>query len=232
MAQTSNDKPSVTDKHLEKIREMITRAKNGDRTVLPMLRKFLDVNPKFWKKYGDMSLEVEHAWINRISGHDLVLRESLIRRVAQTRSELRGDASGPLENLLITQIIATQLQGEYADALSAQANNPALPRATFMLKRQESSARRHLASIRTLALIRRLLPRSLAHTGQSQTTASRWPGTAESCQSPGADRLKNYWRDGLNSNAALDNARRKHRATHGHVKPTRKTIQFPIGAKT
>jgi hypothetical protein len=146
---------------LESIRATVERAKQGDAEALPALREFLDTNPEWWRQYGDMGAEVEMAWIALICGADLVMRESLTRTVAHMKSELATESSTPLESLLISQIVSTWLQTQYADAASARMQHPSFPLASFMLRRQDSATRRYLAAIRALALVRRLLPQQV-----------------------------------------------------------------------
>src|SRR4051794_23214437 len=60
---------------------MLERARQGDETVLPQLREFLDTKPELWRRYGDLALHARQAWIGLIAGTDLALRESIARRV-------------------------------------------------------------------------------------------------------------------------------------------------------
>jgi hypothetical protein len=90
---------------------------------------------------------------------DLLFRESGERKINALRAELSGPNPSPLERLLVERVVATWLQAWYADASYAQAREqqttPAILRE--LMRRQESSQRRYLASIKQLATVRKLL---------------------------------------------------------------------------
>jgi hypothetical protein len=98
----------------------VRRAREGDRTVLPELRRLLDQNPRVWQCHGDLAQQAEEAWLRLAAGHDLFLHESLIRKLRDLRGELAGPDPSPLEQLLVGRIVACWLQVHYADAVYAQ----------------------------------------------------------------------------------------------------------------
>jgi hypothetical protein len=107
---------------------------------------------------GDLAAQALQAWVNLVAGEDLLLRESLARRLEALRRELLTPEASPLERILVGRVIACHLQAEYADALAAQTRSggPAVQR--LHLDRQNSAQRRLLAAAKALVLCRRLLP--------------------------------------------------------------------------
>jgi hypothetical protein len=142
----------------------VRRAREGDQTVLPGLRRLLNDNPRLWECHGDMAQQAEEAWLRLAAGHDLFLHESLRRKLQELREELAGDNPSPLERLLVERVAAQWLQVYYADAVYAQTKDPTVPPATLreLQMRQESSERRFQAAIKQLAVVKKLLRPALS----------------------------------------------------------------------
>src|SRR3954470_106493 len=87
------------------LEELVRRAQQGDQSVLPELRRALDVDPSIWQQYGDLALLTEAAWLRLVAGPDLLLHESLRRKLDELRAELGAPAASPLGRLLIERII-------------------------------------------------------------------------------------------------------------------------------
>lgn len=141
-----------------RLRELISRAQAGDRSVLPDLRQALAADSSLWTLYGDLAAQAQASWLNMLAGRDLYLYEAVRHKLEELRAELAGPNPSPLERLLVERIVACWLQLHYADALFAQAS----PQATSavrqeLMRRQESAQRRYLAGIKQLALVRKLL---------------------------------------------------------------------------
>jgi len=140
------------------LRELTGRAQRGDRAVLPDLMRVLDARPALWKHCGDIAREAEALWVDLIAGGDLLVRQSLKRKVADMKAELAGPAAPPLERLLVDRVVATWMQLAQADSAIAQLRGRDLTVAQLDLlqRRQERAQRSYLAAIRTLATVRRL----------------------------------------------------------------------------
>jgi hypothetical protein len=137
--------------------EVVQRARAGDRSVLPQLQALLQEHPELWAKYGDVAAQALAAWVVLASGDDLLLLESLRRRLDALQEELLAEGSSPLEQLLVGRLVTTHLQVEHADCLAAQARSAGIAAHRALVQRQESAQRRLLAAARALALCRRLL---------------------------------------------------------------------------
>ncbi len=149
---------------VDRLRRLVERAQAGDQGVLPELRQALDAEPAVWRQYGDLAAQAQAAWLRLLAGPDLLLQESVERKLAELRAELAGPEPSRVEQLLVERVAACWLQTMYADALYAQAKGPEATPAVLreLMKRQESSQRRYLAAIRQLALVRKLLRPALS----------------------------------------------------------------------
>jgi len=139
-------------------RELLGRAEQGDRTVLPALMRLLDASPALWKHCGDVAREAEALWIDLIAGRDLLVRQSLRRKVADMKVELGGPAAPPMERLLVDRVVATWMQLAQADMALARlkGGEASIAQLDLMQRRQERAQRSHLAAMKTLATVRRL----------------------------------------------------------------------------
>jgi hypothetical protein len=146
------------------LQELVSRAQAGDRSVLPELRAFLDDNPSVWSQTDDLAVQAQELWLQLLAGKDLLLEESVRRKLEELRVELAGCSPSPLEQLLVQRVLACWVQSYYADALYAQARGPDATAAVRqeLIKRQESAQRRYLASVKQLAIVRKLLKPSVS----------------------------------------------------------------------
>ena len=106
----------------EELREVLERAEQGDRSALPELRRLLDANPRAWQAWGDVAALAEAAGIDLAAGPNLVLKESLARKLAALKAELAGPAPSALERLLIERAVVCWMQAAYGDVTCAQAS--------------------------------------------------------------------------------------------------------------
>ena len=153
------DKPSEADQREGQadLAQLLKRAEAGDRSVLPQLQRALDGNAALWRGYGDLAAHAEASLAMLAAGPNLLLAESLKRKLAALKAELGGEAPSPLERLLVERVTATWLQTNYHDGLVAQAAGAGEARLRALQRQQDAAHRRHLAGIKQLALIRKLL---------------------------------------------------------------------------
>jgi hypothetical protein len=135
---------------------ILDRAKLGDQTALAELTNALNDYPEISARYGDLGLQALESWVQLIAGKNLLLHESLNRKLDEMRAELTGgkDAS-LLEKLMVEQILSTWLQARHIDALISQGQSPLT---VYQLdKRQTGAHQRFLKSVQALANLRKLL---------------------------------------------------------------------------
>ncbi|MBL8796763.1 MAG: hypothetical protein JNM56_22880 [Planctomycetia bacterium] len=138
---------------------LVERAEQGDQTALEPLRKLLADMPALWRHYGDLAAWAERAWLDLVSGHNLCLRESLVRQLQQLRDDLGLTTSSPLEKLLIQRVSSSWLMANYADAHLAQlrAASAGATQIRVVENFGVKAHNRYLAAIRQLAQVRKLL---------------------------------------------------------------------------
>src|SRR5438552_1184158 len=96
--------------HTEELRNLVAAAEGGDPESLSKLRELLDSHPEIWQACGDLGGIVEQTLMDLVSGSNLVLKESLARKLTEMKVELSGPAPTPLEKLLVERITACWLQ--------------------------------------------------------------------------------------------------------------------------
>ena len=153
------DKPSEADQWAGEadLAQLLKKAEAGDRSVLPQLRRALDGDPDLWRGYGNLAAHAEASLAMLAAGPNLLLAESLKRKLAELKAELGGASPSPLEKLLAERISTSWLQVTYFDGLVAQAGGAGEARLKVLRQMQDGAHRRHLAGIKQLALIRKLL---------------------------------------------------------------------------
>src|SRR5688500_4628970 len=105
----------------EELARLLQRAEQGDKSVLPALRKAPGANSAIWQSYGDLGLHAEASLVQLAADSNLLMAECLVRRLAELKQELAGPSPGPLERLLAERVAACWLQVTYLEAVCAQA---------------------------------------------------------------------------------------------------------------
>src|SRR5207249_4088330 len=89
---------------LKRMRELAGRAQHGDANALAELREILDVNEKFWQKYGDLTRSIRLGWAKRATAGDSLRSECMLRRVEEIEKNLTRPDATQLEVLLVTRV--------------------------------------------------------------------------------------------------------------------------------
>ena len=148
-------------KTVSKLRELVLKVEEGDKKVVPALRKILDESPDLAWMLMDLARIAEHGFIQNMSKEDdLSSRAALERQLRAMREEVAGEDPSPLERLLSERVIATWLQIQLFEALYGNNifNSLTIRQDDNHQKRLDRVYRRHLSAIRTLAQIRKLSP--------------------------------------------------------------------------
>jgi hypothetical protein len=168
MSATQETPPNQDPAAQAHLASLVQRAQQGDEGALAELRQVLDAHPEFWQRYGDLALQAQTAWLQLISGPNLLLREALQRKLDQLKAELGGTDPSPLERLLVERATATWLQLQYADSSYAHAKaSSSSAQHQSIQRRQNSAQQRHLQALKILLTVRRLLSPAQA-TGEAQ----------------------------------------------------------------
>jgi hypothetical protein len=140
------------------LQQLVERARKGDASTLPALRKMLQASPGFVEVCGgDLARQAEHSLLNAATGENLSYREAVLRKMELLRAELAGPDPAPLERLLVERIVACWLQLHYLDIRLAQNETKlTMDQVEFLEGRRDRAHRRYLSAIKTLATVRKL----------------------------------------------------------------------------
>lgn len=143
----------------QEISDLLQRAGEGDRSVLPALRQRFEEYPVLWEECGDLAVQAERSQVRLMTGANEIAAEALDRKLASLRKEIAGANPTPLDRLLIQRVVACWLQVQHADVTYTQAMQDGvnLAHGDYYQRRQDRAQRRYLSAIRTLAQVRRLL---------------------------------------------------------------------------
>jgi hypothetical protein len=181
-SQESVDPPAVVDR----FSWLLEQARSGNKEVLHELRETLDGRPDLWRHFGDLGGHAQAAWLAVVAGEDFFLKEAICRKLDEIRRELGIAQASALERLLIDRIALNWLRTHHAEIAASRAttNSSSLRVLEFWVKRLGDAERRYLASIGSLATLRRLLPSAPVQESPSSEAAlpaARWRSeTAES----------------------------------------------------
>jgi hypothetical protein len=124
---------------------------------MPALRKLLKDPAAVDMLGGDLAKQSQLALINKFSGQNLLFKESLIRKLGLLREELAGPNPTPLERLLVERIVACWLHLHQLEMIYASKEGMSLELENHYQSSISSAQKRYLASIKTLALVRKLV---------------------------------------------------------------------------
>jgi hypothetical protein len=148
---------------------LIERAKQGDESVMPQLRQFLN-SPHGPSYFLDLAGNVRRAFIRRFARDDRITRELIEREMRKLRAELIGSAPTSIERLLAERVAIGWLEVNTAEFHLASCD----PVNRHHWQRQVDHAnRRFLAALRLLTNVRRLpRPAVQINVGEQQVNVS------------------------------------------------------------
>ena len=138
------------------MRELLERAQSGDESVLPQVRALLS-NPRVLELLGgDRVKETEDALIRSFRPDDLLFGEVVRTATGRLRGELSGGDCSAMERILVDRTVLCWLQLHLIELAYARRSNPPAAEALLFEKKLSAANKRFLASVRTLATVRRL----------------------------------------------------------------------------
>lgn len=174
----------LTDEARERIRELqklSDEAESGDKGARTELRRVLrESAPEVIARCSDTTQIYRRILAGTASGGSPLLEDAKVERARLMASELAGENPTPLEMLLSERVGSLWVLVELQEALGAawyNRGNDSRPSATYMLKMArllESSHRRYLAAITTLARVQKLRgpSRVQVNIGENQVNVS------------------------------------------------------------
>jgi len=139
------------------LQQLIVRAKNGDASVLPELRRVLDEDQSLWEHYGNLAQQAEAGLVRLAAGANLMMAECMLRKQAALKVELAGDSIDPVVRALAERAAICALQIAYFDGLLAGSKGSTVAHLKPLRQQLDGANRRYLDSLRTLATVKKLL---------------------------------------------------------------------------
>ncbi len=135
--------------------EILTRAQNGDKAVLPQLHELLQDAPK--GGLLPVAQTTEEALLKAMYAENLLAYEDTRQQMAVLRGDLAGANPSPLETLLVERVALCWLTLHQHETIYAQIMGklPGDVHARFQ-DRIDRAHKRYLSAIKTLAQVRRL----------------------------------------------------------------------------
>jgi hypothetical protein len=144
----------------EAFQELVRRAGEGSQACLAALRDFLDENEAIWRRAGDVGALAERVWSEVIAGENKLVQEAICRQLRELKASLGGGNPTPIETVLIDVVGVAWLASHHGAIVAAQPGG-SVQQIGSRLRRAECGQRRLLAALKTLALVRSLLPRTV-----------------------------------------------------------------------
>lgn len=158
--------------------QLVARANEGNPVAMAKLRDVLDHFPDVWMTYGDLTKQVVKKYIDLVSQDDRLIAESIRRQLAYLKSQHAGNSPTPIEQAVIDQILVSWLAVRHAEMQVAEPGSG--PLASARQRRVESANKVHLAAIRELVQVRKML-------GLSNKPKSKEVGPTRPATAPGAE---------------------------------------------
>jgi hypothetical protein len=101
------------------------------------------------------------TWLDLLAGEDRLMYESVKRQIARLKEELAGLHPTAMERLLVAQVITCYLAVQHAEMALATPGSTSPAQTAMRLRRAESSQKRYLAALKTLARLRATAARGM-----------------------------------------------------------------------
>lgn len=153
--------------------QLIKRAKQGDESVMPELRKFMEQNPRYAEHHGNLSRQALANWIKTIAGPNLHFVECLTRNAENQRKALLSEGDSPIEIMLIDAIITNSLMRDCFVAQEPNVKSDSPKWAEVRLKRLKFAIEQTDRAIRSLTEYRKQMLRVSKNQKRRTTTTSK-----------------------------------------------------------
>jgi hypothetical protein len=147
------------------LKELLEKASQGDRNVLPELKKAFDEHPELAAQFGDLVAHAQESLLALVAGSCLTAREAIARQASALRERLAATATSELEKLLIDRVVISWIEVYHGDVdLAQQLLKPpgSSPSTQAAQRRLDRAHARYLSAIRALATTHKLLRPTLS----------------------------------------------------------------------
>jgi hypothetical protein len=160
MSAISKGEMEESGKTVKKLQDLLGKAQKGEKDAVPEIRQVLSGHPDLAWQFVDVARIAEDAFIKVMTKEgDLAAKELIRCQLEAMREQIAGENPSPLERLLTERVVATWLQIQLFEGLSASSmfKSTTIAQGSHHQKRLDQTYRRHLSAIRTLAQMRKLL---------------------------------------------------------------------------
>lgn len=121
------------------------------------LLKIPEDGEHFIEKFGgDLARLTIRNLVEKFTGKDLLLRESIYRKLVLLRMELLGPNPSALEKLLVERVVGTWLHLHQLETNYACRTDPTIALGEYFQRIISAAQKRYLAAVKALADVRRL----------------------------------------------------------------------------
>ena len=162
MRATTLELPDGTQERIRELRALSERAEGGDQEARKELRRAVrESAPEVVARCSELARTYRRFLAKTASGKDPLVEEAFVRQAELLAAEVAGEDASALEVLLAERIASLWALTELQEALMSAyygGNAKNVPSAPIvqMAELQESTNRRLLAAITTLAQVRKL----------------------------------------------------------------------------
>ena len=142
--------------------EIVRRAKQGDAGMIPYLKILMKFDPNFPAKIGaDLPTFTLGRLCQALTPNDYVVWEAIMGQLVTLRASLRAEGDDSvLDHLIVERVVCTYLAvqvSEIYQAASISSQTQATPAGRAIREQLTRDQARHLAAVKSLATIRKLL---------------------------------------------------------------------------
>jgi hypothetical protein len=138
------------------LKQLLDRAQAGDNSVLARLRAILADPAAVDALGGDLARDAQAHLVIKCACKDLMVRESLLRKLELLRAEVAGPSPYPLERLLAERIVSCWLHLHYLEVVYHAKDGMSLDLGEYYQRNIYRAQKNYLAAIKTLASVRKL----------------------------------------------------------------------------
>ena len=139
------------------INQLLTAATQGDASVLPKLREFLDQRPDIWHQTGDLAAHARQALTSLACHRDLLGAESMRRKMQELHEQLLAGSIDPLERLLVENCVLCWASMNLAELGAVASERDGVRPGSLAQKKLSQIQNRFHAALKNLATMRKLL---------------------------------------------------------------------------
>ncbi|MGO8748297.1 MAG: hypothetical protein ACLQNE_20175 [Thermoguttaceae bacterium] len=190
--------------------ELRRQANGGDVQAQAEIRRFLDENPSVWRQIGDLGKHAELNLVRLVAEGEFLLGEAIQRKAAEMRRDLLSPFPSALEIILVERIVATWLHLQWVEMQCSRSLGESTA-ANLWLQRRSQADRLYQAAVKSLLLVRELLPAEVqpdlaAGANDAPTRGSRAKSNGHVAASSGAKATANA---PVNRIAAVSSGKRR-----------------------